>query len=560
MSILLAVWVPALLAYFGWRLGQSPAATQYTRSIAYGLVVASGFWASLRVPRQLVCPDGVAEAHCGWPAQAARLLFRDLRWLALVTVPAVFVIGVFEMRGEDLWRESIGRVVFLFGLLAILAFNYSALRPRGALSLVLQSQIRKHPWVWRVVGLVSIVVPVAFAAGALRGFYWTALQLSLRLHLTLLFLFLLAFGLQLAARLSMIGERRAALEPEELEKRQHGPPPAMEVTRLMVGTGLLLAILGSFAIWADLLPAVRILDQVELWTTTRSITVSELDPSGVERLATEEQLVAVTLADFFRSVLIGLLTLALVRALPGLLEATLFRRLGPGERYAYVTIVKYAVVLAGLALAFDAVGVGWSSIQWLVAAVGLGLGFGLQEIFANFVSGLIILFERPIRVGDTVSVGDISGTVTKIQIRATWITGFDRKELVVPNKTFVTGQLVNWTLSDPVLRLDIPVGIAYGSDTDRAIEVLNKVAKDSIRVLHDPPHQVFFLSFGDSALQFELRVFTRGVNQRFLARHELHMAIDKAFREAGIEISFPQRDLHVRSVPKDWTPPPDPSK
>ena len=244
-----------------------------------------------------------------------------------------------------------------------------------------------------------------------------------------------------------------------------------------------------------------------------------------------------------------------MRALPGLLEASLFRRLGPGERYAYVTIVSYTVVLAGIALAFDAIGVGWSSIQWLVAAVGLGLGFGLQEIFANFVSGLIILFERPIRVGDTVSVGDINGTVTKIRIRATWITGFDRKELIVPNKTFVTGQLINWTLSDPVLRLEIPVGIAYGSDTDRATEVLHRVARESVLVLHDPPPQVFFLSFGDSALSFELRVFVRGVARRFRARHELHMDIDKAFREAGIEIAFPQRDVHVRSLPKEWSPP-----
>jgi potassium efflux system protein len=559
LSLLLAIWLPALVAYFGWRLGQSPAATQYARSIAYGLVVAGGFWASLRAPRQLVRPDGVAEAHCGWPEQAASSLFRDLRWLALVTVPAVFLISVFEMRGEDLWRESVGRVLFLLMLLALVAFNYMALRPGGALSEVLATRIRRRPWTWRVVQLAALLLPLVFAAAALRGFYWTALQLSARIHLTLLFLFLLAIVLQLAARLSMVGARRAALEPEALEKKQQGPPPTMEVSRLMFGTGLLLAILGSFAIWADLLPAVRILHQVELWTTMQTVTVSELDPSGVERIATEDRLVAITLADLFRSLLIVLLTVALYRALPGVLEATLFRRLGPGERYAFVTIVKYAVVLAGLAFAFDAVGIGWSSIQWLVAAVGLGLGFGLQEIFANFISGLIILFERPIRVGDTVSVGEINGTVSKIRIRATWITGFDRKELVVPNKTFVTGQLINWTLSDPVLRLEIPVGIAYGSDTDRAIEVLTKVAKDSIRVLHDPPPQVFFLSFGDSALQFELRVFTRGVNQRFLARHELHMAIDKAFREAGIEISFPQRDIHVRSVPRDWAPPTDPS-
>ncbi|MGB5192415.1 MAG: mechanosensitive ion channel domain-containing protein [Polyangiales bacterium] len=556
LSVLNAIWLPALLAYFGWRLELSPSATQYTRSIAYGLVMAAVFWATLRVPRQLLRPRGVADAHCEWSENATRALFRHLGWFAWVTVPAVFMIAVFEMRGEDLWRESVGRVLFLIALVAVLVFNYFTLRPNGALSQMLSARIRTRPWTWRVVQVTALGLPLAFGVAALRGFYWTVLQFSVRLHFTLLFLFLLVVFMQLAARLSMLGERRAALEPAALEDKVHRPAPTMEISRLMLGTGLLLAILGAFAIWADLLPAVRILDQVELWTSTQTVTVTDLDPSGVERRTTEERLVAVTLADLFRALLIGLLSLALVRALPGVLEATVFRRLGPGERYAYVTIVKYAVVLVGLGLAFDAIGVGWSSIQWLVAAVGLGLGFGLQEIFANFVSGLIILFERPIRVGDTVSVGEINGTVSRIRTRATWITGFDRKELIVPNKTFVTGQLINWTLSDPVLRLEIPVGIAYGSDTDRAIEVLSKVAKDSVRVLHDPPPQVFFLSFGDSSLDFELRVFTRGVNQRFLARHELHMSIDKAFREAGIEIAFPQRDLHVRSLPKGLPPTP----
>ena len=560
LSALVAIWPPAVIAYFGWRLGLSPESTEYDRNIAYGLVASAVFWATLRIPRLIVRPDGVAEAHCEWPGGAARGLWGALRWLALITVPCVFLIAVYEMHGEDLWRESVGRVLFLVALVTIIVFNYVVLRPNGALARTLVGGLRTHPWAWRAFQLSALALPVGLAVGALRGFYWTALQLTVRLHFTLLFVFLLALSLQLAARLSMLAARRAALEPEALEPKQPGPPPTMHVTRLMLGTGLIVAIVGVFAIWSDLLPAVRILDQVELWTTTKTVTDSDLDPTGVARLVTEERVVAITLADLFRGLLIALFTLALVKALPGLLEVTLFRRLVAGERYAFATITTYGVILVGLALAFDAIGVGWSNIQWLVAAVGLGLGFGLQEIFANFVSGLIILFERPIRVGDTVSVGEVNGTVSRIRTRATWITGFDRKELVVPNKEFVTGKLINWTLSDPILRLDIPVGIAYGSDTDRAVEVLSKVAKDSFRVLHDPPPQVFFLSFGDSSLQFELRVFTRGVQQRFLARHELHMSVDKAFREAGIEIAFPQRDLHVRSLPKDWRPPPESSQ
>jgi potassium efflux system protein len=473
-----------------------------------------------------------------------------------VTVPAVFVIFVFEMRGEDLWRESLGRLAFSIAMMAVGVFNYLALQSGGPLAEVLRGRTRRRPWAWRTVQLSSLVIPLALVAAALRGFYWTALQIGTRLHLNLAFVFLLVVVLQLAARWSMIAQRRAALEDEDLDESPLRPEPTMEVSRLMLGVGLLLAVLGSSAIWGDLAPATRILQQVELWTVTQTVTVSALDPSGIERFSTEDRLVAITLADLLRSFLIGLFTLALIRALPGMLEATLFRRLGRGVRYAYSTIVRYAVVLAGLAFAFDAIGIGWSSIQWLVAAVGLGLGFGLQEIFANFVSGLIILFERPIRVGDMVTVGEVNGTVSKIRIRATWITAFDRKELIVPNKEFVTGRLINWTLSDAVLRISIPVGVAYGSDTDRVTEVLYEVARGSRRVLRDPPPQVLFLSFGDSSLSFELRAFIRNAEQLFLIRHELHMGIDKAFREAGIEIAFPQRDLHLRSMPDDWRPPP----
>jgi potassium efflux system protein len=166
---------------------------------------------------------------------------------------------------------------------------------------------------------------------------------------------------------------------------------------------------------------------------------------------------------------------------------------------------------------------------------------------ANFISGLILLFERPIRVGDTVTVGDVSGTVSKIRIRATSITDWNRKELIVPNKEFVTGRLVNWTLSDPIVRVEIPVGIAYGSDTEKARERMLEVARANENVLRDPPPSVIFMAFGESSLDFQLRAFTK-IDTLLSVRDQLNMAVDKAFREAGIEIAFPQRDIHVRSV------------
>jgi potassium efflux system protein len=293
-----------------------------------------------------------------------------------------------------------------------------------------------------------------------------------------------------------------------------------------------------------------VLDTVELWTATESVTVESTAADGTRVFETEDRAVPFTLGSLLVALLVAFMTLVLVRNLPGLLEISLFRRLGTstGERYAYTTIAKYAVTVVGGVLAFNAIGIGWANIQWLVAAVGLGLGFGLQEIFANFVAGLIILFERPIRVGDTVTVGEISGTVTKIRIRATWITAFDRKELVVPNKEFVTSQLVNWSLTDPILRVDIPIGIAYGSDTELAMRELHAVAKANPYVLADPHPDVLFLGFGDSALDFELRVYSPDIEHRIVIQHGIHLAIYKAFREAGIEIAFPQRDIHIRSA------------
>jgi len=195
-------------------------------------------------------------------------------------------------------------------------------------------------------------------------------------------------------------------------------------------------------------------------------------------------------------------------------------------------------------------GMEWSNIQWLVAALGVGLGFGLQEIFANFVSGLILLFERPVRIGDIVTLNNISGTVSKIHIRATTLIDFDRKEIVVPNKIFITEQLTNWSLSDQVTRVVIKVGIAYGSDCEKAHSLLLEIANNHPLVLRDPEPSALFLEFGSSSLNFELRVFAGQLSDRLKLTHELHLLIDRRFTEAGITIAFPQLDVHLHTQEK----------
>jgi potassium efflux system protein len=202
----------------------------------------------------------------------------------------------------------------------------------------------------------------------------------------------------------------------------------------------------------------------------------------------------------------------------------------------------------GIVVVSTTIGVRWSSVQWLVAAVTVGLGFGLQEIFANFVSGLILLFERPIRVGDIVTVDNVDGVVSKIQMRATTITNWDRKEYVVPNKEFITGRLLNWTLSNQINRIAINLGLAHGSDIQLAHRLLTKIVEEHPAIMKDPGPMVTFEGFGESTLNFVIRCYLPNMDNRLSTIHELHMTIDQEFRAAGIRIAFPQRDIHIRSV------------
>lgn len=249
-------------------------------------------------------------------------------------------------------------------------------------------------------------------------------------------------------------------------------------------------------------------------------------------------------------ILIIVVTAVLFRNGPGLLEISILNQLpfDASVRYAITTLVSYVIVMVGTIAACSTIGLQWSQIQWLATALTFGLAFGLQEMFANFVAGLIILLERPIRVGDIVTVDDVTGVVSKIRIRATSITNWDRKEYVVPNKEFITGRLLNWTLSDKVNRIVVNVGLAYGSDTEKARDLLVQAATDHPMILKDPKPMAAFEAFGDNSLNLVLRAFLPTLENRLQVIHELHTAIDQAFRKAKIEIAFPQRDLHIRTI------------
>jgi potassium efflux system protein len=303
---------------------------------------------------------------------------------------------------------------------------------------------------------------------------------------------------------------------------------------LLASATALVAALGLYLIWSAVFPALGILQEVTLW---HSIAVID----GVERPR------PITLADLTLALVYLGAAAMLAKRLPALLNMILAQRsrFTSGSRYTITTLTTYAIVATGTLLALNTIGAQWSQLQWLVAALGVGIGFGLQEIVANFISGLIILFERPIRVGDVVTVGDTDGVVTRIRIRATTIRNWDRKELLVPNKEFITGRLLNWSLSDQVTRVMVTVGVAYGTDVEQAHALMREAAEEHERVLKDPKPTLSFEGFGDNALTLILRAFIDDLDYRLATITDLHKAIYKKFEQAGIGIPFPQRDLHL---------------
>lgn len=217
-----------------------------------------------------------------------------------------------------------------------------------------------------------------------------------------------------------------------------------------------------------------------------------------------------------------------------------------GVRYAILALMRYFFLCLGLYLAFVTAGFNLTTLTVILGALGVGIGFGLQNIVQNFTSGLIILFERPIKVGDYVDLGDLSGVIQHISIRSTTIRTNDNVSVIVPNLEFVSSRVVNWSHGSPEVRVRIPVGVAYGSDLDLVKTALLEVAGEDDGVLKDPPPTVFFREFGDSSLNFELGVWrmTEGIRPVRLIS-DLNFAIDKKFRHYGITIPFPQRDVHV---------------
>ena len=218
-----------------------------------------------------------------------------------------------------------------------------------------------------------------------------------------------------------------------------------------------------------------------------------------------------------------------------------------GIRYTLRRLTEYTLILIGIIIAFQFVGIDLSGLAVIFGLLSVGIGFGLQNITANFVAGLVLLFERPIKIGDRIIVGDVEGDVEEIGMRATKIRTLNNISIIVPNSQFTSTNIVNWSYGDLRVRLDIDVGVSYGSDLDLVLQSLKEVALENSKILKDPAPDVLLREFGESSWNMRLRLWIDNPRGHHTVRSDVNCAIVRKFRERGIEIPFPQRDLHVRS-------------
>ncbi|MBK1717741.1 mechanosensitive ion channel protein MscS [Thiocystis violacea] len=564
LTLLLALPLPLLLGLVGQQLQLATEATTHTRAFGAALVqVAFGLY-YLRAFRNLCISGGVADRHFRWGNEALARIRRDFDWFTLYVIPISLITVAVYHHNDAAYTSSLGRLTLILSMLGFAVFFARLLNPgTGALKGFLAAHPQgwlnrlRHLWFPLIVG-----APLALAALAVIGYVYTAgvlfqslvyqlwLVLALvTLHQTIVrWLILTRRRLALQAALDRQAARRAQAEGERsdsaavpdvflVEEAEPDLAALDERTRRLINTSVFIGgAIGLWATWSEVLPAFSFLEHFALWHSTRMV-------DGVE------QAIPVTVSDIGLVLAVVFVATIAARNLPALLEILLLQSpsVSAGARYTIKTLSSYLIAAVAFMLVFSTLGLSWGKVQWLVAALGVGIGFGLQEIVANFISGLIILFERPVRVGDIVTIGDTTGVVTNIRIRATTIRNWDKQELLVPNKEFITDRLLNWTLTDQQNRITIKVGIEYGSDTKKALELLAGIAEAHERVLEDPEPLVSFEGFADSSLSLVLRCYLDSLDGRIGVITDLHQAIYETFAEQGLQIAFPQRDVRLHT-------------
>ncbi|MCY1496952.1 Mechanosensitive channel MscK [compost metagenome] len=540
LTVLLALPVSLFLLLCGLAL-QIDARGQ-NATLGAALMDMAQAWMVFYTLYRILAPGGIGELHFHWDRPQVAFLRGQIRRLGGVVMALVAIVTVAEHQPAALADDIIGVIVVLscYTLMTLVLSN-----------LLLAEPMREQTSPFRLlIGVAFTLLPLALIVAVGFGYYYTSLKLTDRLITTLYLLIILLLveatflrGLAVAAR-RLAYQRMLAKRQAQTKENAEGEEVVVEEPTLDIETVnqqslrlIRLALLGVFLaclylVWADLISVFAYLDQVTLYQYS----------TGTGDAAT---LVPISMLDVLGALIIAGITIALARNLPGLLEVLVLSRLklAQGSAYATTTLLSYAIAGIGFVSALSTLGVSWDKLQWLVAALSVGIGFGMQAIFANFISGLILLFERPVRIGDLVTIGTVTGTVNRIRIRATHITDSDRKEVIVPNQTFLTSQLINWTLTDTVTRIVLVYNVNRSADLDLELvrKLLLQATQENSRVLRDPAPSVQLKTYGTSTLEHELKIYVRELGDRGLATDELNRRIDQLFKE---------HDINTSSTPK----------
>jgi potassium efflux system protein len=540
-QILFTLPIPIIVYLFGIFLTKN-SSTDFTLALGTGLQKSSITLFMGQFSYAIFAVDGIVRRHFQWQKNTVLLLHTHFGWLRFVIVPAVFLIHATHTSKFSEHSDSLGRIALIVALIAFTVFMVKLLRHD-----LWRIRLKNHaPRLCYVAFALVITIPLTVISAAIMGYYSSALELQEKLIITLRLLIFVVVIHEMVLRWLTLVNRQLALKNAEQQRELHDkydeelpldiPKINAQTKKLLHVTLAFAMILGVGLIWKNLLPAFSFLDQIVLWQ--HKILVEN-----------QESYQPITLTNLLFAGLYFFIAVVAVRNFYGLLELLVFRRweIEVGSRYATNQLAKYFFITVAFISISNELGGSWSQVQWLVAALGVGLGFGLQEIFANLVSGIILLFERPIRVGDVVTIGDVTGSVCRIQMRATTLIDIDQRELIVPNKTFITSQLTNWTLSNTTTRIVLPIGIDFNSNVEFAHALMLQTVKDSALVLDTPEPCVLFIGFGESALNFSICAFVKEPTTRWFVIHDLNMRLEKTLRENKIKIPYPQRDVHVLS-------------
>lgn len=381
-----------------------------------------------------------------------------------------------------------------------------------------------HIWLLRITGALFVVVIVAefWGSAGISAYLFKSTLQSMAITLPyILFMYMIYGGLYWVFHLSLVWRVKLLRNDADFHVQRVGFLFAAGI----VGFVLLPAILVAWDLYDNLPEATAGIYSMGLSLGSLRISVGLI----------------VALAGTFYGVFLT------SRILPKVLldEAVSGRKLARGVQRSIGQLIRYFTVFVGFVLTFIILGYDFTKITIILSALGVGIGFGLQGVVNNFVSGLILLFERPLTEGDTIEIGDTWANIKKIGLRATVVRTFDEAELIIPNANLINNQVTNWTLTDRKVRLRVPVGVAYGSDVTLVVETILACAREQKEVIKSPAPEVLFMNFGDSSLNFELRVWIQDIDARLRVNSALYHQIERKFRELKIVIPFPQRDVHL---------------